>query len=436
MRLLQIRLWQLGKLLPPRLAEHLEAHAVLPVLYVSRVAAGTGFACVERCSSAYSAVLPVGARGRSACRRTCPPYALHPSARPAGLLLAAHLLCRRLPAALCGAGHGRAADGAPGGLARAQGAGGGGRAGRAAARAPRRAAALRLRCQPATRRRGVSGGRTQRSPPWHTPAARLRAAAQVAVGLVSRCERDLLRMADFEEMVHHLRQVGGGAAGDPQGEGAWGTGGTLRTACGACCCCGTPALDAPACAQEVPRWPRQALQDVLTDALRWARAVRAVHAEPARRDAAHACCRLACRSARSAAAPACPACPCRRLQQAVVRAPAQGAPGDQRRRDGDGGGGPREQPGAAAHLRGQRGGCHAGGGRQQRGIHRRRRPRRSGGRGGGGGGGGAGAARALAAHRGTLAEQQLPRAAAAAAAHRAGGRGALGRLAGLGPRLE
>lgn len=35
MRLLQIRLWQLGKLLPPRLAQHLETYAVLPVLYVS-----------------------------------------------------------------------------------------------------------------------------------------------------------------------------------------------------------------------------------------------------------------------------------------------------------------------------------------------------------------------------------------------------------------
>lgn len=40
MSLLQIRLWQLSKLLPPRLAAHLEAHAVLPVLYVS--AAGVG----------------------------------------------------------------------------------------------------------------------------------------------------------------------------------------------------------------------------------------------------------------------------------------------------------------------------------------------------------------------------------------------------------
>jgi hypothetical protein len=35
MSLLQIRLWQLSKLLPPRLAAHLEAHAVLPVLYAS-----------------------------------------------------------------------------------------------------------------------------------------------------------------------------------------------------------------------------------------------------------------------------------------------------------------------------------------------------------------------------------------------------------------
>ena len=38
MSLLQIRLWQLSKLLPPRLAAHLETHAVLPVLYVSGLA--------------------------------------------------------------------------------------------------------------------------------------------------------------------------------------------------------------------------------------------------------------------------------------------------------------------------------------------------------------------------------------------------------------
>jgi hypothetical protein len=35
MALLQIRLWQLSKLLPPRLEAHLEAHAALPVLYAS-----------------------------------------------------------------------------------------------------------------------------------------------------------------------------------------------------------------------------------------------------------------------------------------------------------------------------------------------------------------------------------------------------------------
>ncbi len=31
----QVRLWQLGKLLPMRLEAHLEAHGVLPVLYAS-----------------------------------------------------------------------------------------------------------------------------------------------------------------------------------------------------------------------------------------------------------------------------------------------------------------------------------------------------------------------------------------------------------------
>lgn len=31
----QVRLWQMGRLLPPRLAAHLEAHSVLPVLYAS-----------------------------------------------------------------------------------------------------------------------------------------------------------------------------------------------------------------------------------------------------------------------------------------------------------------------------------------------------------------------------------------------------------------
>ena len=35
MALLQIRLWQLSKLLPPALAAHLEAAAALPVLYAS-----------------------------------------------------------------------------------------------------------------------------------------------------------------------------------------------------------------------------------------------------------------------------------------------------------------------------------------------------------------------------------------------------------------
>eukprot|EP00887_Chlorella_sp_A99_P005325 scaffold1.g5325.t1 len=35
MRLLQVRLWQLGRLLPAQLSAHLEAHAVLPVLYAS-----------------------------------------------------------------------------------------------------------------------------------------------------------------------------------------------------------------------------------------------------------------------------------------------------------------------------------------------------------------------------------------------------------------
>lgn len=35
MALLQIRLWQLGRLMPPRLAAHMETHAVLPVLYAS-----------------------------------------------------------------------------------------------------------------------------------------------------------------------------------------------------------------------------------------------------------------------------------------------------------------------------------------------------------------------------------------------------------------
>ncbi|GAB4817785.1 hypothetical protein N2152v2_004831 [Parachlorella kessleri] len=35
MSLLQVRLWQLGKLLPDQLATHLESHAVLPVLYAS-----------------------------------------------------------------------------------------------------------------------------------------------------------------------------------------------------------------------------------------------------------------------------------------------------------------------------------------------------------------------------------------------------------------
>ena len=32
---LQVRLWQFGKLLPPKLADHLEQHGALPVLYVS-----------------------------------------------------------------------------------------------------------------------------------------------------------------------------------------------------------------------------------------------------------------------------------------------------------------------------------------------------------------------------------------------------------------
>ena len=79
MSLLQIRLWQLSKLLPPRLAAHLEAHAVLPVLYVRQPARLRGWlGCASRHESAMRA-LRRGAtpreHGKSALPRPppCPP---------------------------------------------------------------------------------------------------------------------------------------------------------------------------------------------------------------------------------------------------------------------------------------------------------------------------------------------------------------------------
>lgn len=145
MSVLQIRLWQLGKLLPPTLAAHLEAHAVLPVLYVSGGAWGR--------------------RQRACCTHAWPPcrcMAGHrppnvppprpPPPAPAGLLLAAHLLCRRLPLPLCGTRDGCADDRASRGLPRAQGAqcggGGGAEAGPGPVRAPQPSAPCTC-CTPA-----------------------------------------------------------------------------------------------------------------------------------------------------------------------------------------------------------------------------------------------------------------------------------------------
>ena len=118
MSLLQIRLWQLSKLLPPRLAAHLEAHAALPVLYAS--------SWLLTCFAA--------------------DFPLHFAGRVMDVLMT---------------------------------------------------------------------GKHVVSP-----------ILKVAVGIVQRCEAALLAMADFEEMIGHLRQ-------------------------------------------EVPRWPKADLQELLTDALRW-----------------------------------------------------------------------------------------------------------------------------------------------------------------------
>ncbi|PSC75797.1 TBC1 domain family member 1 isoform A [Micractinium conductrix] len=116
MSLLQVRLWQLSKLLPPRLAAHLEAHTVLPVLYAS-----------SWLLTAFAADFP-----------------LHFAGRLVDVLLTGHQVASPV--------------------------------------------------------------------------------LKVAVAIVQRCERDLLRMNDFEEMVHFLRQ-------------------------------------------DVPQWSKTQLQELLTDAL-------------------------------------------------------------------------------------------------------------------------------------------------------------------------
>lgn len=86
MSVLQIRLWQLSKLLPPRLAAHLEAHAVLPVLYVS------GLVCR---GSAGGCGRPQGKLCRLG-RRRCP---LQRGARLAGMC--SHAACRAHVATSC-----------------------------------------------------------------------------------------------------------------------------------------------------------------------------------------------------------------------------------------------------------------------------------------------------------------------------------------------
>lgn len=123
---LQVRLWQLSKLLPPRLAAHLEAHTVLPVLYASSWLL-TAFAAGGRHSEGLAPLQGTEGRAWQAGRagvwrftapRRCPeargPRARHPPP------LDAHPC--RLPPALCWAAGGCAADGAPGGVPSAQGA--------------------------------------------------------------------------------------------------------------------------------------------------------------------------------------------------------------------------------------------------------------------------------------------------------------------------
>lgn len=133
MSVLQIRLWQLSKLLPPRLAAHLEAHAVLPVLYVS------GLVCrgsAGGCGRTQGKLRRLGGRrplstAKSLYGRHVQPWCMPRSRRPtgtaaaacpAGLGVADHVLRLRLPVPLCGTRHGHTADRPPGGIAHSQGA--------------------------------------------------------------------------------------------------------------------------------------------------------------------------------------------------------------------------------------------------------------------------------------------------------------------------
>lgn len=113
--------------------------------------------------------------------------------------------------------------------------------------------------------------------------------------------------------------------------------------------------------QEVPRWPRQALQDLLTDALRcgwlgWVRGVSQFWANGLQSSRLKAL----ISKQRSCQAPSKPSKLTDRtrlhrppaLQQALEPPPAQRAGSDQWGGDSDGSSGPGEQPGAATHLRG------------------------------------------------------------------------------------
>ncbi len=174
MSLLQVRLWQLSKLLPPRLAAHLESHAVLPVLYAS--------SWLLTCFAA--------------------DFPLHFAGRVMDVLLTGHQVAS--PVLKVGAGGlGTGSGQVWGGLA---GDGAGGRW-QPTARRTGLCIPFLLRPDMLRGRMGLLGVHSlllqsaaddARPGPW---PARPPLAAQVAVALVQRCEADLLRVTDFEEMV-------------------------------------------------------------------------------------------------------------------------------------------------------------------------------------------------------------------------------------------
>lgn len=149
----QVRLWQLGRLLPSRLCDHLEGHAALPVLYAS--------SWLLTCFAA-DFPLSFAARVMDLVLTDC--YA-------APMMKVLH------------GGRGGTATGTWSCV------------GAAVLEVQRRAP-----CAPACCLSWERGG----AAPAPVPA-RAAAAVQVAVGILRRCEPALLEMGDMEDMVDHIR---------------------------------------------------------------------------------------------------------------------------------------------------------------------------------------------------------------------------------------